>query len=370
MADAVLPTTDACRLLGIRHPIVQAPMAGGWTTPELVAAASNAGALGSLAAARLSEEALDAALARVRALTTAPFAVNFLLAAPDRAPHDAQAAAPMRRLLDAFRARHGLPPAAAPLALPPAVLDAQLAAVLAAGVRVVSFAMGDPGALIERVHAAGALAAAAATTVAEAETLAARGADVVVAQGAEAGGHRATFAVDPDGGVPLVGTMALVPQVVDAVRCPVLASGGIMDARGVVAALALGASGVQMGTRFLLARESGAGSAYRARLLTARETDTEVTSALTGRPARALRNELLETLRASGLAPLPWPYQSLAAADLFAAAHARDDADLAALLAGQGLRLARRAGSAQGAAEIVDELARDGARLLRSLAPG
>ena len=361
MPGLSLSRTAATRLLGIRHPIVQAPMAGGWTTPELVAAVTNAGGLGSLAAARVSVEQLDAALTRVRALTDGPVAVNFLLAPPGPPPADARA---MQAVLDGLRGALDLPPRALPETLPPSVIEAQLERVLAAGVRIVSFAMGDPGPLVERVHAAGAIAVAAATTVAEAELLARRGIDLIVAQGSEAGGHRATFAVDADGGVPLIGTMALVPAVVDAVACPVLASGGIMDARGLVAALALGAGGVQMGTRFLLASESGVYPSYRRALLAADETDTEVTSALTGRPARAIRNRVLAVMREAGLPSLGWPYQGVAAADLYAAAVARDEAGLAPLLAGQGLRLGRET---RPAGEIVEELVRDGGRLLTAL---
>ena len=361
MPGVSLPSTAATRLLGIRHPIVQAPMAGGWTTPELVAAVANAGGLGSLAGARLSVEQLEAALTRVRALTDAPVAVNFLLAPSGPPPADAT---PMQAVLDRLRGALDLPARAVPDTLPPSVIEAQLELVLAAGVRVVSFAMGDPGPLVERVHAAGALAIAAATTVAEAQLLAGRGVDLIVAQGAEAGGHRATLTVDSDGGVPLVGTMALVPAVVDAVPCPVLASGGIMDGRGLVAALALGAGAAQMGTRFLLALESGVFPGYRRALLTATETDTEVTSALTGRPARAIRNRVLEVMREAGLPSLGWPYQGVAAADLYAAAALRDEAGLAPLLAGQGLRLARESRPAR---EIVEELVRDGGRLLAAL---
>lgn len=366
--SAASPAESALlRLLGVRHPIVQAPMAGGWTTPELVAAVSNAGALGALAAARLTTPQLEEALARVRALTTRPFAVNFLLAAPAPPPRDTQA---MDAVLDRLRAAHGLPPRAARPAAPPAsAIDEQLGLVLAAGVPVVSFAMGDPGDRVARVQAAGAVAVGTATTVDEAERLAARGVDAIVAQGAEAGGHRGTFDVGAAGEVPLVGTLVLVPAVVDAVRVPVLASGGIMDGRGLVAALALGAGGAQLGTRFLLARESGAYPAYRRALLAARETDTAVTRAISGRPARALRNALVDAIAAAerdeGVAPLPYPHQGLASGDLYEAARARDDAALAPLLAGQGLRLAR---AEQSADAIVAELVEERARIVAALA--
>ena len=152
---------------------------------------------------------------------------------------------------------------------------------------------------------------------------------------------------------PLIGTLALVPQVVDAVSVPVIAAGGIMDGRGVFAALSLGAQAAQLGTRFLLARESGAFPTYRRRLCEARETDAVMTLAISGRPARALRNELVRAVDGASAPPLPWPYQALAADDIYRAAVAADDADWAPLLAGQGLRLARGEATA---AQIVEAL--------------
>jgi len=144
-----------------------------------------------------------------------------------------------------------------------------------------------------------------------------------------------------------------VPQMVDALHVPVIAAGGIMDGRGVLAALALGAEAVQLGTRFLLARESGTFPAYRQRLIEATETDTVMTRSLTGRPARALRNELVRTVEESGVPVLGWPYQGLAAEDLYGAAIANGDAAWSPLLAGQGLRLAREVATA---AEIMASL--------------
>ena len=158
------------------------------------------------------------------------------------------------------------------------------------------------------------------TTVAEARQVVDGGVDIVVAQGAEAGGHRSTFQLAPHGDLPLVGTMALVPQVVDAIRVPVVAAGGISDGRGLAAALALGAAGVQLGTRFLVALESDVFAAYRERLLTAAETDTVMTRAFTGRPARSLRNRFLDQYAEAGTPPLAWPLQSLAAEDIYSAA--------------------------------------------------
>lgn len=354
--------TALCERLGIELPIVQAPMAGGWTTPALVAAVANAGGLGMLAAARITAAQLGEQIDAVRAATDRPFGVNFLLAPPDAAPRDAAA---MQRVLDEGRAELGLPPGrATPPALPPSPLQQQIDLVCAAHIPIVSFAMGDPAPFVGRLKATGCFVIAMATTVDDALRLEAAGIDAIVAQGADAGGHRSTLDA-PGEDLPLVGTFALVPQVVDAVQVPVIAAGGIMDGRGVLAALALGAQAAQLGTRFLLARESAAFGAYRRQLLDAVETDTVVTRALTGRPARALRNALVRAVERAGTPPLPWPYQALVADDLWRAAIDRDDADWAPLLAGQGLRLAR---SEAPAGELVTALRDELIRALDSVA--
>jgi nitronate monooxygenase len=360
--DATQPSSSAlrtplCDLLGMRYPIIQAPMAGGLTTPELVAAVSNAGGLGMLAASGLSAEQTRALIQATRALTTQPFGVNFLIAPAGRGNRDVAAT---QRFLDRFRQELGLPLGAADLQLPPSEFAAQLEIVYAERVPILSFALGDPGPFVVRAHAIGTRVVAMVTTVAEALCVAEAGVDVIVAQGAEAGGHRSTFpldASDADGTAPLVGTLALVPQVVDTVGVPVVAAGGIMDGRGVVAALALGAGGAQLGTRFLLARESGASSAYKERLLAAAETDTVVTRAFTGRPARALRNRFVEEYERAGTEPLIWPLQRAAAQDIYGAAQAQGNLDYSPVWAGQGLRLAQRDARERSAAEIVAELA-------------
>jgi nitronate monooxygenase len=186
----------------------------------------------------------------------------------------------------------------------------------------------------------------------------------VVAQGGEAGGHRGTFELRVGEPPPLIGTLALVPQVVDAVDVPVVAAGGIADGRGVAAALALGADGAMLGTRFIAARESGATPAQRRRLTTLRDTDTVVSDAVSGRPARWVQNRLVDALRA-GPEPLGWGRQGAEIADLRAAAAAAGDADLLPMLAGQaaGLDAAERP-----AGEIVEELVAQAAAVLRRLA--
>lgn len=354
-----------CERVGIRVPIVQAPMAGGWTTAELVATTANAGGLGMVAAARLSVEQLGSLIQATRQLTDRPFGVNFLIAPPD--PFDGQAEH-LQAALNSLRARYGLPPREGGLALPPPPsLDEQLDLVLDQQVPVVSFAMGNPAPFVGRIHERGAMVFGAATTVEEAIELERAGVDVIVAQGAEAGGHRATFHVSQAEKLPLVGTMVLVPSIVDAVKCPVLASGGIMDGRGLVAALALGASGVQMGTRFLSTMESGAFPEYRQQLLDARDTDTVVTWHFTGRPARSIRNPFIEHLDQAGVAPLPWPYQAVAADDIYRAAVQEGRGEIAPLLAGQGAGLAR---PDQSAARVVEEIIEEAQAILTGLTSG
>jgi nitronate monooxygenase len=355
-------STPLCDLLGVRYPVVQAPMAGGWTTPDLVSAVSNAGGFGSLAGAGVPPERLREEIRAVKERTDRPFGVNFLLAPPGPGSQDVAAA---QRFLDGFRKRFGLPSGGTDLGVPPSPLEDQLEVLFEERVPVLSLALGDPGELVVRAHAEGMLVVSMVTTVGDAVRAAEGGVDVVVAQGAEAGGHRSVVELGSGGEVPLVGTLALVPQVVDAVGVPVVAAGGIVDGRGLVAALVLGAAGVQMGTRFLLARESGAHPAYRRRLLAATEEDTVVTRVFTGRPARGLRNRFVEEYLSSGSEPLAWPLQRAAAGDIYRASRAADDGDYSPLLAGQSLRMLKEDG--QGAAEIVQEVVAEAGALLSRL---
>ncbi len=342
-----MPATLLSRL-GIAQPIFQAPMAGGWTTPALVAAVANAGGLGSLAGARLTSADIRSQIEETRRRTARPFGINFLI---PTIPREDLAGGLEHPLLDVIRRRLGTNGPAAQTAAY-ATPEEGVALAIEARVPIVSFAMGSPAPYVERLHAAGAFVIGSATTVAEALEVEAAGADAVVAQGSDGGGHRSTFPAREPADTPLVGTMALVPQVVDAVRIPVVAAGGIMDGRGIVAALALGAQAAQLGTRFLLAEEAGTPASYRRRLIDATETDTVVTDVFTGRVARSIRNAFVEEFARSGAKPLRWPRQTLAAMDIYRASLAADG-DWAPLLAGQGLRMARRV---QPAGEIVGEL--------------
>ncbi len=354
-------STPLCELLGITHPVLLAGMAGGPTTPELVAATSDAGGLGVFGVTGMSVDAVTAAVRRARELTAAPVGINVLVAPPTEP--DPEGGDP-RPVVARLGAELGLPRDAPPSPAPAGARDL-VAAGLAAGATVVSVGLGDPAEVADLAAAAGAPLVAMASTVADAVRSVASGAHVIVAQGSEAGGHRSSFSVPRDGVVPLIGTMALVPQVVAAVDVPVVAAGGIMDGRGLAAALALGAQGVQLGTLFLVAAESGAPEGYRRRVAAARDTDTVITRALSGRPARGLRNRLLDEMEAQGPPALGYPRQAGASAALRAAAARADEPELLALWAGQAAGLA---GSPRPAAEILRETIDEAVAVIRALA--
>lgn len=354
--------TVLTRRLGVTHPIIQAPMAGGATTAELVAAVCEAGALGFLGATYLTPLQVAELSRAVRARTSRPFGIN--LFAPLRAPDEPRDAGPALERLAPFHAELGLPPPTlpAPTAYP---FDELLAAALESGAAVFSFTLGVlPTSAIDAVKARGMVLMGTATTVEEAVALETAGVDAVVAQGSEAGAHRGTFAADFD--AAMIGTIALVPQVVDAVTVPVIASGGIMDGRGIAAALALGASAVQMGTAFLTCDEAGIPEAYKQAILAAREHQTRLTRAFSGRPARGIVNRFMtEVDRADAPeAILPFPLQNALTRPLRSAAARQGRAEFLSLWAGQGVRLARR----QPAADLVARLANETAAVVGRLA--
>lgn len=328
-------------------------MAGGATTPQLVSAVSEAGGLGFLGAAYLDPEAIGTAAAEVRRLTQRPFGINLFAPLPE-AP-DTGDLPGMLELLAPVHARLGLPAPAAP-SVPPSNFAAQLDAVLATDATVFSFTFGLlPNGVVERLHARDMFVIGTATTVDEAVRLEASGVDAVVAQGSEAGAHRGTF-----GGTfaaAMIGTMALVPQVVDAVRVPVIASGGIMDGRGIAAAMALGAVAAQLGTAFLTCAESGIPASHKQAILGGREDETRVTRAFSGRPARGLVNSLMNLIDAEADAILPFPAQNALTRPIRTAAATRDDANHLSLWAGQGVRMARSLPAAELVAALSEELA-------------
>jgi nitronate monooxygenase len=352
--------TRICDTLGIQYPIVQAGMGAGITTPDLVAAVSNGGGLGILGAHLMPEDRFRAAIRGIKERTDRPFGVNFIVAPPETGH---QRLSTTQQFLDRYRSELGLDEGPTDLTLPPSTLPELLVVAFEERVPVLSLGLGDPARFVEPAHEHGMSVIAMVSTVDEGRQAAASGVDVVAAQGAEAGGHRSNFTAAPGDELPQIGTFALVPQLVDAIDVPVLAAGGVMDGRGVAAALALGAEGVLMGTRFLTARESGTFDAYREALLQATEVDTVVSRGPTGRPARSLRNRLVEEMSRE-FDPLPYPLQGMAAMDIYAAAVQRDRADLFPLWAGQGLRLLTDGQSAQ---EIVSEIAEEATAVMTRL---
>jgi len=336
-------------LLGIRLPIIQAPMAGA-STPALAAAVTNAGGLGSLGCAFHAPDAVAGDCRAVREATNGAFNANFFV--HQEPTPDAEKGEAMRAMLAPYYAELGLgdvPAAETPF---PSFNDAMLDAVLAAAPPVVSFHFGLPGEdVIRALKDAGAVLLASATTVAEARAVAAAGFDAVVAQGFEAGGHRGTFAPPFEAGH--VGTLALVPQVVDAVDIPVIAAGGIADGRGIAAALMLGAGAAQLGTAFVTCPESAATEVYRRALDTARDDETRLTAAFSGRPARGIENRYVREMAGRDDQFPPFPVGNALTGPLRKASAEAGSPDFVSLWAGQAAALAK----ALPAAELVDALA-------------
>ena len=331
--------------LGIRYPIIQAPLAGGPGTPQLVAAVSNAGGLGTLTGSYLHPEPLRQAIAEVRALTDRPFAVNLAVVSP--AKTDPAQIAHAWELLAPYRAELGLSPDLPDPPAPPA-FDEQLDVLLQENVSALSFIFGAPdNVYVDLLRDAGIVTLGTATHVLEAIVLEESGVDFIIAQGAEAGGHRGTFVGHPEQG--LVGTLTLAPLLAEYVAVPIIAAGGVMDGRGIAAVRVLGAAGVQMGTAFLACPESGAHPAYQALLRQGSEIATTLSRVFTGRYGRVLRNRLADELRAHE-AELPgFPLQLLLTQDLRQAAAERGLTDFMALWAGQGCHLC----TARPAAELI-----------------
>jgi nitronate monooxygenase len=336
----------------LQVPVVQAPMAGGATTPAMVAAVSNAGGLGFLAAAALSPEKIASEVAAIRALTDRPFGVNLFVLEP-AAPEEAT----VRRALEAIdplRKDLGLPPGQ-PLERYAPDFRAQLETLIELRVPVASFTFGLLSAAdVARLHANGLYVIGTATHVAEGIAWRDVGADAIAAQGAEAGAHRGTFIGAFE--EALVGTMALLPQLVDATGLPVLAAGGIMDGRGIVAALALGAQAAVMGTAFLTCLESAIPQAWKTRVRSMSDTSTSVTRAITGRHARGIRNSLMQRLSESAHKVAPYPVQNALTQELRQTASRADNSDYLSLWSGQGAPLGRKRREGLGAAELVGQL--------------
>ena len=341
-------------LLGIDLPILQAPMAGVQGS-ALTVAVSNAGGLGALPCAMLGPDALRQELAAIRAQTDRPFNVNFFCHTQP-APDAAREAAWRATLAPAY-AEFGIDPAAIPAGPGRRPFDAETAELLAAfAPPVVSFHFGLPSPeLLARVRSWGARVLSSATTVEEARWLEAHGVDAVIAQGLEAGGHRGHFLSDDL--TRQMGTFALLPQVVAAVRVPVIAAGGIANAAGVAAAMALGAAGVQVGTAYLLCPEASTSAVHRAALQSDAARHTAFTNLFTGRPARGIVNRFMRTFGPMNEGAPAFPLATSAVAPLRARAEALGMDDFSPLWAGQHADGCREMPAAQRTRQLAHGLA-------------
>ncbi|MCK9918671.1 nitronate monooxygenase family protein [Microbacteriaceae bacterium K1510] len=353
-------TRRLTELFHIDLPILLAPMAGAMDA-TLAIEVAKAGGLGSLPAAMLTADQLRAQVAAFRAAVDAPINLNFF-AHTSPVPNNAREHA-WREALKPYYGEYGIDPnAPVPTSNRAPFDDAFCAVVEEVKPAVVSFHFGLPEpSLVARVKAAGCAVIASATTAAEARWLEERGCDAIIAQGYEAGGHRGVFLSDDL--ATQVGTFALVPQVADAVKVPVIAAGGITDARGIVAAVALGADGVQIGTAYLASPESKILPPHRA-LLKARTEETAVTNVMTGRPARGFVNRVMRELGPISDLPPAFPLAGGALAPLHAKAQAQGSGDFSSMWAGQAAALVRE----MPAAELTRTLWADAQDLMARMA--
>lgn len=322
-------------MLDIKYPIFQAPMAGGMTTPQLISEVSNCGGLGNMGAGYMSSDEIRNDIKRIRNLTDKPFGINLFV--PDsEASAEAEDISSMKDVLAGYSSELGMTEKPS---LPEkdyaALYRKQLDVLMEERVPVCSFTFGIPdSAIISELKKPGTIIIGTATNVKEAVECEEAGADIIVVQGSEAGGHRGTFHREESG---MIGSMALIPQAADAVSCPVAAAGGIMDSRGIAAAMMLGAAGAQLGTAFLTCRESGAHSLYKQALLNAKDDQTAVTKAFSGKPARGIRNRFMDEMK--GRQALPYPLQNDMTAPIRKHAAKLERPEFMSLWAGQGVSL-------------------------------
>ncbi|MCY9578519.1 NAD(P)H-dependent flavin oxidoreductase [Paenibacillus alvei] len=348
--------------LHIQYPIIQAGMAGGTTTPELVAAVSNAGGLGTLGAGYMSPEQMRTAIRAIKQLTGNPFAVNLFV--PEPPGIDGRISKTVINQLEDIekevRRKGQVEVDNIGISADSYFFDEksyretfheQVKVIVEEKVPVLSFTFGILDDLyIRQLKKADIVLIGTATHVEEAVSLEAAGVDMIVAQGSEAGGHRGTFAGEPHSS--LVGTLALVPLIVDHVATPVIAAGGIMDGRGIAAVMALGAQAAQLGSAFLLCKESGAHPAYQAAICSSDERSTVITKTISGKPARGIRNELIHRLESCSASIPAYPIMNELTRSVRQAAARNSDPQYMSLWAGQAARM----GEITGAGDKMEQL--------------
>ncbi|MEM6987309.1 MAG: nitronate monooxygenase, partial [Pseudomonadota bacterium] len=343
---------ELCALLGTQHALIQAPMAGGPCTPELVAAVGRAGALGSFGFAYSQPEQIEQDIQRTRALADVPINANLFVFPNDVARESSAEALAAQASYAHYDSFDAAPPTAAPPGDGHPDVEAQIDVLCDLKPRVVTFHFGLPDqAVVDRIKATGASVGCSATTADDAETLVTGGADFVIAQGAEAGGPRGTF--DPDRADHPIGTFALIPAIADRVAVPVVAAGGLMDGRAIAAAELLGADGAQLGTAFLSTDESGAAALYRDVMANHLDRPTVLTRGFSGRWARGVRNDFTEFMRDQAV--LPFPLQNSLTAPLRAASKRAGSIEAQSVWAGQGFQQMRAIGVAELVGTLMNE---------------
>jgi len=348
------PMTNLTQKLNIKLPLIQAPMAGGITTPALVAAVSNAGGLGSLGAGYMQPDEIRKAIKEIRLLTNKPFAVNLFI--PNIYKTDLkkikktqiiiQQSCDILKLKTNNKIENSLDFSSY---IP--IFDDQVKVVLEEKISVFSFTFGVlPENYIQKFKDNNTILIGTATNLLEAKMLEENNIDLIVAQGSEAGGHRGTFIGSVSNG--LIGLMALIPQLADNIHIPIIASGGIMDARGIMAAMTLGASGIQMGTAFLSCTESGAFPIYKKMLLNSDANHTVLTRAFSGKTARGITNQFIRNMIAHENDILDYPIQNALTSEMRKISSQQNNPEFMSLYAGQGAHLCKSISASDLIAEL------------------
>lgn len=338
--------------LNIKYPIIQAGMAGGITTPELVAAVSNSGALGNIGAGYMSPKQLRQQIKKIKQLTNKPFGVNLFI--PESPEVSEEAIHKANEWLKPFREELGLSEVPKVNKPDTSIFDEQIHVIIEEKVPVCSFTFGLPSnETVQELKKENIIIIGTATTVKEAIANEAIGVDMVVMQGSEAGGHRGTFkGIFEDA---MIGTMALVPQTVDHINIPVIAAGGIMDGRGVLSALVLGAKAVQMGTAFVTSLESGAKVQHKEAVLRSSEDQTVITSAFSGKPARGIRNDFIIDMKRHEQELPTYPIQNTLTQSIRGEAAKQNRPEWISLWCGQNPRSSKQ----QTVSDIISEILSD-----------
>lgn len=348
--------TAICNELNIQFPVIQAGMAG-TATAALAAAVSSAGGLGTVGAAYMSPETIRNSIREIRDRTDKPFGVNLFCTKEQGSMAGFEK---VQHVLNRFRKDLGMKETF-DFEKPPQIFEEQFQVLIEEKVPVISTAFGLlPPDKMEQAKKAGSKVISMVTTVNEAIAAEKAGVDIIVAQGSDAGGHRGTFDIGAHPNGANVGTFSLVPQVVDHVTVPVVAAGGIMDGRGLIAALALGAAGVQLGTAFLISKESVAHPVYKKALSESTEESTVITKSFSGRPARGIKNTFIQEFEAAA-EPLAFPVQNALTNDIRKAAAEKNRPEYMSLWAGQATRLLR---SDEHAAQILENIMEEANQVL------